>query len=141
MAVNSIVKTDYPAYRNSITVADDLAFSVGAVIGNTGISADSNGKKIVKAGTPLYGDLLARNTAFVKATTTPGEGGAADTSNAVAIALKDVDVTAGNANGTILIFGFVDLEKIDSTTAELITDAVKTALPKITFIKGSFDAE
>lgn len=77
-----------------------------------------NGRKIVKAGTPMAGDLTARGTAFTKATG----------SDAVGILLHDVDVTDGDGNGTLLIWGFVDLNKVDSTTAALITANVKTAL-------------
>jgi hypothetical protein len=33
------------------------------------------------------------------------------------------------------LFGFVDLNKIDTTTAALITDSVKTATNMIKFIK------
>lgn len=78
-----------------------------------------NGRKIIKAGTPLAGDLLARGTAF----TAPGQN-----APAVGILLHDVDVTDANANGTLLIWGFVNVNRIDSTTAALITADVKTAL-------------
>lgn len=109
---------------NQILFAPDMQVSVGAVIGNTGINADSDGRKIIKAGTPVSGDLTARTTAFTKNTTSP-----------VGIMLHDVDVTSGNQNGTVLVFGFVDLNKLDATTAALITSGVKTALKNITFIK------
>ena len=109
----------------TILVAPELAFSLPAVFNNTGITADSDGKKILRAGTPVYGDITARNTAFVKATTTDGA------SNANAIILHDLDVTDGKKNGTIVIFGFVDENKLDVT----ITAAEKTALTKITFVK------
>ena len=33
-----------------------------------------------------------------------------------AVLLHDVDVTDGNANGTALVFGFVNLNRIDATT-------------------------
>ncbi len=39
--------------------------AVSAVVGNTGVVADSEGKKILKAGQPMYGDFTARGTAFV----------------------------------------------------------------------------
>ena len=99
--------------------------SVGIVVSDSGVIANSEGKKIVKAGTPLTGNLEARNTAFT-----------AGTSNAVGVLLHDVDVTNGAENGTLLIFGFVNLDRLDSTTAALITSEVKTALnAKVTFIK------
>lgn len=121
--------------ETAVAVNQILAFvepqvSVGVVVNNTGVTADSDGKKILKAGTPLTGSLEARTTAFTKATTTEG------VSNAVGILLHDVDVTAGNNNATLLIFGFVNLDRVDSTTAALITAAVKTALKGgVTFIK------
>lgn len=137
MAVsNSIIKTEYPKNPKQILVADELAFTLGVLVGNTGLSAGSDGKKILKAGTPIAGDILARNTAFKKATTTPGLEEGPDTTDAVGILLHDVDVTNGDANGTIVIFGFVDMLKLDTDVQSLIDDAVKSTLTKITFIKG-----
>ena len=104
-------------------------FSVGIKVDDANYVTE-NGRKIVKAGTPLSGNLEARGTAFVKATTSSGS------SNAVGILLHDVDVTDGDANGTLLIWGFVDLNKLDTATAALITTEVKTALKGgVTFLK------
>lgn len=75
----------------------------------------------------MAGSLDARTTAFTKATTGSG-------SNAVGVLLHDVDVTAGDANGTLLIFGFVNKNRIDETTRALITADVQTALPMIKFV-------
>lgn len=87
-----------------------------------------DGRKIVPAGTPLSGSLEARNTAFVKAVDT--------TNPATGVLLHDVDVTDGEANGTLLIWGFVDLNKVDTATAALITANRKTELAgKVTFLK------
>lgn len=107
---------------NQILMFTDPQVSVSITVDNTGISAGDDGKKIIKAGTPVTGDLTARGTAFTKASTTEG------VSNAVGVLLHDVDVTAGDNNATLLIFGFVDLTKLDTATAELITTEVKTAL-------------
>lgn len=85
-----------------------------------------NGRKIVKAGTPLTGDLTVRGTAFT----------AAGASDAVGVLLHDVDVTDAIGNGSLLIFGFVNLNRIDATTAAKITSGVKTALKgNVTFLK------
>lgn len=103
--------------------------SVGIKLGKTSNAAQTiDGRKIVKAGTPLNGDLKARNTAFVKAV---------DTSNpAVGILLHDVDVTDSDNNGTLLIHGFVNLDRIDSTTATLITaEREKDLAGKVWFLK------
>lgn len=99
-----------------------------------GYSVTRDGKKIVPAGTPLSGDLTARTTAFVQAkdATSAGNDGKA----ATGVLLHDVDVTDGDANGTLLIWGFVDLNKVDSTTATLITATRMAELAgKVTFLK------
>lgn len=102
--------------------------SVGVIVDETVGTAGEDGRKIVKAGTPLNGDLTARGTAFVAAE---------DTSNpAVGVLLHDVDVTDGDANGTLLIWGFVNLNRMDSTTAGFITDNRKTELAgRVWFLK------
>jgi len=235
---NMVVKNSYGAPQKQILVADETAVTFGAQVGNTGIDADANGKKILKAGTPLYGNLLDRDTAFVKATTTDGTkavwsvqittafvadevltiegvnytcaaaedvegkkfaganaaaqvtslkkmvaaddytvGGSSDTltltqkivdtedegptvsktastgaftktkttsavdgsTNANAVILHDVDVTAGDENGTIISTGHIDLLKLDDDVKELIPSSVIAALKAegIKFIRGS----
>lgn len=106
--------------------------SVGIVVDDA-YSVTRDGKKIVPAGTPLSGDLTARNTAFVQAkdATSAGNDGKA----AAGILLHDVDVTNGDNNGTLLIWGFVDMNKLDATTAALITATRKSELKNITFLK------
>ena len=87
-----------------------------------------NGRTIVKAGTPLNGDLTTRGTAFVAA--------ADSTAPAVGILLHDVDVTDADANATLLIWGFVNLSRVDSTTAALITETRITELAgRVWFLK------
>lgn len=129
MAVNQIKKQDYAQDGKSILVADSLAFSLGAVIGNTSVTAGADGRKIIKAGTPLTGNILKRNTAFTVGTS----------ANAVALLLHDLDVTDGNTNGTILISGYVDYDKLDANVQALITNEVAAKLAKITFISGTKD--
>lgn len=87
-----------------------------------------NGRKIVKAGTPLSGDLTARETAFVAAADT--------TAPAVGVLLHDVDVTDSDGNATLLIWGFVNMNRLDKTTAAKITATRKTELAgKVWFLK------
>ena len=109
----------------NILVAPELAFTIGVVVSNTSVLAGADGKKIIKAGTPLAGNIEARNTAFTATKT-----------GAVGVCLHDVDVTAGNANATIVLSGVVDLNKIDTTTAAMLDSDTKTALSRIIFIKG-----
>lgn len=102
----------------------DMQFSMGVVCAQGAVS-ENNGKKILKAGTPMAGNLDARTTAFTQATGT----------DTVGVLLHDVDVTKGNANGTLLLFGFVNVNRLDSATKALITEEVKTALnAKVTFV-------
>lgn len=107
----------------------ELQFSMGVVVNQSAGTDDGKGKKIVKAGTPLTGNLDLRLTAFTAATEAEATG-----SDAVGVLLHDVDVTKGNANGTLLLFGFVNTNRLDSTVKGKITDAVKKALTSIRFI-------
>lgn len=104
-----------------------------SIVVDDGYSVTRDGKKIVPAGTPLSGDLTARETAFVQAkdATSAGNDGKA----ATGVLLHDVDVTNGDNNGTLLIWGFVDLNKLDTTAAALITATRKSEMKNITFLK------
>lgn len=113
--------------KKSIVIDNKLMFATSCMIANTGVSAGDGGRKIVKAGTPLKGDVTNRETAFEVATTS--------TDNVVGIAEFDVDVTDGNANGACILFGFIDESKLDSDVTEKITTVTKAKLPMITFIK------
>lgn len=106
---SGIIKAEY-ATPKQILADPSLQFSVcclvPANIGNT------------KAGTPIYVDLSNINVACKKVDNT--------TTFANAVLLHDVDVSNGQTNGTALIFGFVDLNKIDTTTQTLIKKALST---------------
>ena len=97
--------------QNQVSVGVKLAKNfAGAVV--------ENGRKIVKAGTPLTGDLTNRSVAFT----------AAGDANAKGILLHDVDVTDSDANATLLIWGFVNLDRIDDTTKAKLTTAIQQKL-------------
>lgn len=117
--------------RTQILFAIDHQVSMSIVVDETAGTTGADGKKIVKAGTPLTGDLDDRTTAFKKATTDETK----KTSNAVGILLHDVDVTSGDNNGSLLIFGFVNQNRIDTTTQALLTSEVAAALPMIKIVK------
>lgn len=135
MLNQSTITTVDGVTRKTILVDEFNSTAFSCKVANTGISANSDGKKIVKAGTPISGDLTARGTAFVKATTTPGEQGALGSSNAVGILLHDVDVTDGTKNAQVVVFGFIDLTKLDADVQELIDAETKVALRMIQFVK------
>ena len=107
---SDITKTDY-ATPKQILADPSLQFSVGCLvpanIGNT------------KAGTPIHVDLSNINVACKKVDNT--------STFANAVLLHDVDVSNGQTNGTALIFGFVDLNKVDTTTQTLLKTALSNA--------------
>lgn len=199
--------------RKIILVDEKNSTAVSCKVANTGIDADSDGRKIAKAGTPLYGSLEARDNPFVKtgisidpvanvtynsesltdvtvtaatfSTKVSGESGtykfvydadaeagtpnpswklnaesvdlteygivvtgdpddedeitvvftAGGTTGATAILLHDVDVTTGTKNAQVVIFGTIDLNKLESDVQGLITSDVKSALKMIQFIR------
>ena len=118
--------------KESATVPNQILFnvqnqvSVGIVVAQSvAPTANAEGKRIVKAGTPVTGNLRARTTAFTAATATAVQG----------VLLHDVDVTKGAANATLLIWGFVNINRLDTATRALITTQIETLLNgKITFL-------
>ena len=118
--------------RKKIFYDTKLFFALPCMIAATGVTAGQDGKKIVKAGTPLKGSLLNRDEAFTV--------GAKDDA-VVGIAEHDVDVTAGTANGGIIVFGFIDESKLDTDVVTLLntvntdTTKLRDKLTKITFCK------
>lgn len=105
--------------------------AVGIVVDKTNADAETvEGRKILRAGTPLTGDLTARTTKFTK----PAD--AATSSNAVGVLLHDVDVTDADANATLLIWGFVNMNRLSTKAAGLITSNIKIGLGgKVWFLK------
>lgn len=111
--------------RKTILIAPELAFSLSCMVENTGVTAGEDGRKVVKAGTPVSGNLQERDTAFKVA-------GVGDTP--VGIILHDVDVTKGTANSQVVIFGFVDISRLEESVAATVK-SMEAKLPKITFVK------
>lgn len=126
MLNNTGIKKETYGSGNQILFAVEHQVSMGIVVDQS-VGITEGTKKIAKAGTPITGNLDARETAFTEATTSAG-------TNVVGILLHDVDVTIGDNNGAILLFGFVNTNRIDSTTKAKITADVKKALPTIKFV-------
>lgn len=106
---------NYGAPEKTILVDPLNSTAVSIEVANTGVTADSEGKKIIKAGTPVYGSLRARNTPF----TISGASGA----KPAGVILHDVDVTSGKKNSQIVIFGTIDVSKVDSAVATTLIAA------------------
>ncbi len=124
---DGIKKATYGAPKQ-ILFNVELQLSVGCRVPKTmGTSVD--GRSIVKAGTPIKIDFADLQTVAVAA----GEGVTAN-----AVLLHDVDVTdaasGGSKNGTALIFGFVNVNRLDSDVQALVTAGTK--IGDVQFIKG-----
>lgn len=126
MAVaNSITKKEF-GNDKQILIAPELAFTIGALVGNSGVTANAEGKKIIKAGTPVGGStsvLTNRQTVLTVGGTAQG------------VVLHDVDVTAGDTNATVVLEGTIDLLKLDEATRTAITSAAAN-IPKIRLMNG-----
>ncbi len=124
----AVVKETFGVDKHILIANNSFMVTLPARVSNSGVDADTDGKKILRAGTPLAGDIEKRDTAFTKT----------NANTARAILLHDVDVTDGTSNATIILAGCVDLLKIDDTTKALITSNVKGAVAgRIIFVEGS----
>lgn len=116
-----IVKKTY-GNTKSFIVDSPNSTALSCKVADTGVTAGSDGKKIVKMGTPVKGSLTARNTAL-----TVDAAGSAP----VGLIVHDVDVTDGTANSQVLVFGTIDVSKVDSAVKTMIETAA-AKLPRIT---------
>lgn len=133
---NKVVSENYGVEKHILIANNSFMASLPAIIKDTDITADSDGKKIVKAGTPLYGDLADRDAGFTASLEAPEQLNMLP----AGVLLHDVDVTAGDENGTILLAGIVDLLKLDATIRTAITtnaQSFKVAMPTVIFVEGS----
>ena len=80
------------------------------VVSESGVVADANGNKIVKAGTPF-----------------PSNDG-----DCKGYLLHDVDVTHGDAAGTYIYEGSIDNKKL-TATGVIVGELAKAATPRVTF--------
>lgn len=117
------IKTSVGIAPNQILVNPQFQFSVGIVVSKecAAKAVVENGRKILKAGTPLTGNLDSRTAPFAIATA----------ANVTGMLLHDVDVTDSNANGTLLIFGFVNMNRLHATPKALLTTEMRTALKTV----------
>lgn len=82
-----------------------------ALIAESGVEADADGNKIVKAGTPY-----------------PSNDG-----NCEGYLLYDVDVTNGDAPGAVVFEGTIDNAKL-TAAGITVNSAAKAATPRVTFM-------
>lgn len=120
--------TTYDAPELDVALNPDNLFEIGVQVTNTGVSADANGRKIIKAGTPVGGTTSALDTRNTVLTVT---NTAATGANAQGVLRHDVDVTDGQTNATMIVRG-----EIDSSKCPTIVSEAKTALTHIIFVNG-----
>lgn len=128
--------------NDSILIADQTAVRIGVLVDNTNVTADGNGRKIIKAGTPVGNttkSALLDRTTVVTTSVTSGSDTLTVTPTPQGIIYRDVDVTNGNAEAVLIVAGAIDILKVDETTRAKITTPVINALNKITFISGRED--
>lgn len=124
----AIKETDY-TNETDILIAPELAFAIPVIVTNASVTEGDDGRKVIKAGTPLYGSANVFLNRQTKLTTV-------STANTVyGVARWDIDVTDGDTNATLLVAGYVDYLKLDSTVQTAV-DTAKTTLTRILFIKG-----
>lgn len=133
------VETDYLNNQKSIVKFPDHYVGISVMVDDAGIVANADGRKIVPAGTIIGGTgganaiLVNRETLATEHNTqgvASGEAGAGV--DAEGVLMHDVDVTNGDAQGTMIIHGFIDLNKLPSAPC---ADAVNALRGRIVFIK------
>lgn len=127
MAKTNLVKSVEGFNEKQILAFAQHTVSIGVELNDTGLMA-VDGKKVIKAGTPIGGatSALEDETAVLQANP--------DATAVQGVLLHDVDVTNGDNNGTMLIWGFVNEYRLDEDV--VISEDVKEALGgKVTFLK------
>lgn len=125
-----VEKVEYNAPVKDVLLNKRNAHEIGVIVSNTGV-ATVGGKKIIPAGTPLGGSTsaLEDRKAVLSVTNSSATGATSQ-----GILRYDVDVTNGNANGTLIVMGVVDSSKCPTLDA-----TVKTALTHIVFQNGEVE--
>lgn len=117
---------DYGAPKQVLGIVEPKV-AVSVQIDDTGVTANKSGRKIIPAGTPIGGDTSALDDETAVLTTS-------NDAKAQGILEYAVDVTDGKGNGSMIIFGFVNENRLPETVT--IATEAKTALAnKVTFFK------
>lgn len=117
MLNRSGITTTQGAAPRQILANVEMQSSVGCIVPQS-LGVTIGARKIAKAGTPISINLQNLQAAAALANGTTAMN---------AVLLHDVDVTAGNANGTALLFGFVNLNRVESDVVTKITTAAGNA--------------
>lgn len=108
-----------------VTEKNLVAFS-GTVLASNVTTADENGKKYVVSGSLIDVDG--------KVVTQKGTSGSETLSTIpVGILYKTVDVTNGDAPGSLIVEGYLRADRVLDGYSETAIEAIKAALPNIKF--------
>ena len=121
----NFVSKSYGTPKDILYILDDYT-AITVNVSATGITAGDDGRKIVPAGTVIGGVLEDPTQSAVIAEGGSSEGAVA----AEGVLMHDVDVTAGDALGTMIIRGVLDGTKLPAD----ITADQKATLPMITVV-------
>ncbi|MBY6846714.1 hypothetical protein HYI19_18140 [Clostridium botulinum] len=108
-----------------VTSANLVTFS-GTVLATNITNSDDNGRRYIKAGT-----LIDVDGNIVKQT--GGEGSETLTSVPVGVLCQTIDVTNGDMPCSLVVEGYLRIDRVLDGFAESAIAEIKTALPKITF--------
>lgn len=97
-----MVITEYGTAKTILKFADHVV-SMSVMVDDIGITANSEGKKIVPAGTIIGGGFISDNTVLAVKK---------NDADAEAVLLNDVDVTYGAAPGAAVLHGFINLNRL-----------------------------
>ena len=125
-----MVKTEVYTNENDYLIAGQNSFALSCIVGNTGVSAGADGRKIIKAGTPLYigsGKNVYKDRFEIL--TVSGD-------TLVGIARHNIDVTEGNRNDAVLTQGYVEFYRLEADVQEAV-EAVEEELTEIKFVRGA----
>lgn len=110
-----VTQTDYGNSKEILKYPDHYV-AKAVMVSSEGVAADATNRKIVPAGTIVGGSSSGAVKAVNDATS---EG----------VLLSDIDVTHGNAPGSMVIHGFINSSKIPAAPEA----AAKTAMSLISF--------
>ncbi|MGF7436314.1 hypothetical protein [Lentilactobacillus senioris] len=104
----------------------DNKVALGGLISDAGVTADKTGKKIIPAGTTVGGttSFLDDEKAVLSVVSDATAQGVLE---------HEVDVTAGPADGTVIVEGYINEFRLPEGVT--VSDEAKKALTKVTFFK------
>lgn len=108
----------------------DKGLAVPGIVNNPDAKPDDNGRKVIKAGTPVGAAnnfRLDPNNVILA----PVKDGTAQ-----AAVMHDIDITDGPASGTMVIRADAALGNMDTDVQPYWTDEVQKALNHIVLLKG-----